>query len=74
MPSDDNLPAVPEENFNQKREITIDPYSETISSSDESSDDRTITVTVIVLLPLVLRRHHASGKVIQKELKLPFTK
>ena len=40
---DDNLPAVPEENFNQKREVTVDSYSETISSNDESSDDRTIS-------------------------------
>ena len=43
IPSDDNLPAVPEENFIQKREVMIDSYSETISSNDESSDDRTIT-------------------------------
>ena len=43
IPSDDNLPAVPEENFIQKREVTIDSYSETISSNDESSDHRTIT-------------------------------
>ena len=43
IPSDDNLPTVPEENFIQKREVTIDSYSETISSNDESSDDRTIT-------------------------------
>ena len=28
--SDDNLPAIPEENFLQKREIIIDSYSETI--------------------------------------------
>ena len=41
MYSDDNLPAVPEDNFMQKREVTIDSYSETISS-DESSDERTI--------------------------------
>ena len=40
--SDDNLPNVPEDNFMQKREVTVDPYSETISS-DSSSDDRTIT-------------------------------
>ena len=39
IPSDDNLPAVPKENFIQKGEVTIDSYSETISS-DESSDDR----------------------------------
>ena len=42
--SDDDLPAVPEENFTQKREETIDSYSESISSNDEeSSDDRTVT-------------------------------
>ena len=41
--SDDNLPAVPEENFTQKREVTVDSYSESISSNDESSDDRTVT-------------------------------
>ena len=40
--SDDNLPDVPENNFIQKREVTIDSYSETISS-DSSSDDGTIT-------------------------------
>ena len=43
VPSDDNLPAVPEENFTQKREVTMDSNSESISSSDESSDDRTVT-------------------------------
>ena len=40
--SDDNLPAVPEDNFIQKREVTVDSYSETISSN-VSSDDCTIT-------------------------------
>ena len=35
--SDDDLPAVPEENFTQKREVTIDSYSESISSNDEES-------------------------------------
>ena len=40
--SDDNLPDVPEDNFIQKREVTVDSYSETISS-DTSSDDSTIT-------------------------------
>ena len=40
--SDDNLPNVPEDNFMQNREVTIDSYSETISS-DSSSDDRTLT-------------------------------
>ena len=40
--SDDNLLNVPEDNFMQKREVTVDSYSETISS-DSSSDDRTIT-------------------------------
>ena len=43
--SDDDLPAVPEENFIQKKEETIDSYSESISSNDkESSDDRAVTM------------------------------
>ena len=41
--SDDELPAVPEGNFIQKPEITVDSYSESISSDEEASDDRTIT-------------------------------
>ena len=41
--SDDNLPAVPEENFTQKREVTVDSYSESISSDDDPSDNRTIS-------------------------------
>ena len=42
--SDDDIPAVPEENFTQKREATVDSYSESISSNDdESSDNRTVT-------------------------------
>ena len=40
--SDDNLPNVPEDNFIQKREVTVDSYNETISS-DSTSDDSTIT-------------------------------
>ena len=40
--SDDELPSMPEENFNQKREVTIDSYSESVLS-DDMSDDRTIT-------------------------------
>ena len=40
--SDDNLPAVPEEIFLQKGEVTIDSYSETISS-DLSSSDHPVT-------------------------------
>ena len=43
IPSNDDLPAVPEDNFTQKREVTVDSYSESISSNDESSDDRTVT-------------------------------
>ena len=42
--SDDDLPAVPEENFTQKREVTVDSYSKSISpNDDDSSDDRTVT-------------------------------
>ena len=43
--SDDDLPAVPEENFTQKREVRVGSYSESISlNDDESSDDRSATV------------------------------
>ena len=42
VPSDDELPPIPEEKFNQKHEITVDSFSETVSS-DDKSDDRTIT-------------------------------
>ena len=42
IPSDDELPSVPEEQFNQKCEITVDSFSETVSSDDES-DDRMVT-------------------------------
>ena len=41
--SEDDLPAVPEENFAQKIEVTVDSYSESISSNNDSSKDRTIT-------------------------------
>ena len=37
IPSDDDLPAMPESNFIQRREVTADSYSESISSNDESS-------------------------------------
>ena len=41
--SNDDLPAVPKENFTQEREVTVDSYSDSISSNDdESSDDRTV--------------------------------
>ena len=40
--SDDNLLNVPEDNFIQKKGVTVDSYSETISS-DSCSEDRTIT-------------------------------
>ena len=43
LPSDDELPPVPEGKFHQKQEITIDSYSESVSSDDEAGDDRTIT-------------------------------
>ena len=41
--SDDNLPYISEKEFTQKREITVESYSETISSKS-SSEDRTLTV------------------------------
>ena len=40
--SDDNLPIIPEDNFLQKRKVTVNSYSETISS-DSSSEYRTVT-------------------------------
>ena len=40
--SDDNLSDAPEDKFIQKTEVTVDSYSETISS-DSFSDDSTIT-------------------------------
>ena len=43
IPSDDELPFVPESNFLQKHEITVKSYSESILSDEESSDDRTVT-------------------------------
>ena len=43
IPSDDELPSVPESNFTQKCKITVESYSESISSNEESSDDRTVT-------------------------------
>ena len=43
--SDDGLPDVPEDNFMQKREVTIDSYGETISS-DSSSDDKDSTLSM----------------------------
>ena len=43
IPSDDNLPPLPEQNFTQKREVTVDSFSESISSNDKPSDDRTVT-------------------------------
>ena len=42
--SDDNLPAVPEENFTREKERTVDSYSESISLDDKTSDERTMTV------------------------------
>ena len=41
--SGDDLPAVPEENFTQKREVTVDSYSESVSLNDDSSKDRIVT-------------------------------
>ena len=43
MDSDDNLPAVPEENFTKEMERMIDSYSESISSDDDPSSERIIT-------------------------------
>ena len=49
----------------KKREVTIDSYSETISS-DSSSDDSTILLTTVTLLQ-VLRKQLVCGKLILRE-------
>ena len=36
--SDDNLPNIPEDNFLQKREVTVDSYSEMISSDSVTAE------------------------------------
>ena len=71
--SDDDLPAVPEENFTQKREVTIDSYSESIfSNDDESSDNRTVTVdsnsSATSAFEEVLREWEANSKGIEATL------
>ena len=40
--SNDDLPTVPEQNITQKREVTVDSYSQFIFSDDDSSDDRSL--------------------------------
>ena len=44
MDSNNNLPAVPEENITREREGMVDSYSESISSDDDPSNDRTMTI------------------------------
>ena len=44
MDSDDNLPAIAEENFARERERTVDSNSESIFSDNNPSNERTITV------------------------------
>ena len=41
--SDDDLPAVSEENSTQKREVMVDSYNESISSDDDCSNNITMT-------------------------------
>ena len=73
--SDDDLPAVPEENFTQKRAVTIDSYSESISSDDEeSSDDRTVTVDSNSSAALAFKEVPCKWGSIPRELKVPYIK
>ena len=74
IPSDDNLPAVPEENFIQKREVTVDSYSESIPPMMSLVMIDLQLLIAIVLPPQVLKKHHVSGKLILKKLKLSFIK
>ena len=52
----------------------MDSYSESISSNDESSDDRTVTADSDSSAAQILKKHHVNGKPIPKELRLPFIK
>ena len=52
----------------------MDSYSESISSNDESSDDRTVTADSDNSATSDLKKHHVSGKLIPRELRLPFIK
>ena len=72
--SDDKLPAVPEENFTRELERMIDSYSESISSDDDPSDDRTITVDSDSSAATIFERPHVNGRLIQKELKILYIK
>ena len=62
--SDDGLPAVPKENFTQERERMIDSYSESISSNDNPSNDRTISADRDSSVATHLKRPHVSGRLI----------
>ena len=72
--SDDDLSAMPKDNFTQKREVTVDSYSEFISSNDESSDDRTVTADSDSSATSSFEEHLVNVRLIQKELRLPFIK
>ena len=73
--SDDNLPAVPEENFIQKREVTMDSYSESISSNnEESSDDRTVTADSDSSAAPDFEEVPCEWEANPRELKLPYIK
>ena len=74
IPSDDDLPAVPEENFTQKREVTVDSYSESISSNEESSDDTNVTADSDSSTSSNFKATPSKWKLIPKGLSLPFTK
>ena len=62
--SDDNLPYIPEDDFTQKREITIESYSETISS-ESSSEDRTLTAEMENILSS-MEEHIEDGSCIKE--------
>ena len=67
--SDDNLPSIPEEQFTQKQEITINSYSETISS-DSSSEDRTLTAETDVTSTSMEEHINYNTSIIRTENKV----
>ena len=66
--SDDNFPAVPEENFTRERERMINSYSESISLDDDPSDERTITADNNSSVAAVFKEWEADPKGIEATL------
>ena len=71
--SDDNLPTVPEDKFIQKKEVTVNSYSETISS-DLSSSNSTVTADSDSLAASSFKETPCNLNMDTKGLRLPYIK